>query len=167
MTRRKPAYPAAYLIDGQRFAASTPSPGLYIVATPIGNLGDITVRALQILAGCNRIACEDTRTTRRLLNRFGIETPMTTYHDHSVAMVRQRLVDRLNAGETIALVSDAGTSRSRGDPHTRPVFANGSALRQRTADRCVFLCRVSASEDGGAENPVAGIGEHPGNACRP
>ena len=105
MTGRDPVY----LIDGQRFSAPTPSPGLYIVATPIGNLGDITIRALQILAGSDRIACEDTRTTRRLLDRFGIETPMTAYHDHSAPAVRQRLVDRLNAGETIALVSDAGT----------------------------------------------------------
>jgi len=105
LTGRNPAY----LIEGQRFQAPAPSPGLYIVATPIGNLGDITIRALQILAGCDRIACEDTRTTRRLLDRFGIETLMTAYHDHSTPAVRQRLIDRLNAGETIALVSDAGT----------------------------------------------------------
>ena len=105
MTGRDPAY----LIEGQRFPAPTPSPGLYIVATPIGNLGDVTIRALKILAGCDRIACEDTRTTRRLLDRFGIETLMTAYHDHSTSAVRQRLIDRLNAGEAIALVSDAGT----------------------------------------------------------
>ena len=109
MTGRDPAYLPAYLIERQRFSAPTPSPGLYIVATPIGNLGDITIRALQILAGSDRIACEDTRTTRRLLDRFGIETPMTAYHDHSSLAVRQRLIDRLNAGETIALASDAGT----------------------------------------------------------
>jgi len=99
----------AYLIEGQRFSAPEPAPGLHIVATPIGNLGDITIRALQILAGSDRIACEDTRTTRRLLDRFGIETPMTAYHDHSPPAVRQRLIDRLEGGETIALVSDAGT----------------------------------------------------------
>jgi len=98
-----------YLIEGQRFRAPTPSPGLYIVATPIGNLGDITIRALQILAGSERIACEDTRTTRRLLDRFGIETPMTAYHDHSPPAIRQRIIAWLDAGETIALVSDAGT----------------------------------------------------------
>ena len=109
LTGRDPDYLPAYLIEGQRFLAPTPSRGLYIVATPIGNLGDITIRALQILAGCNRIACEDTRTTRRLLDRFGIETQMIAYHDHSAPAVRQRLIDRLNAGETIALVSDAGT----------------------------------------------------------
>ena len=109
MTGRDPAYLPVYRIEGQRFSAPTPSPGLYIVATPIGNLGDITIRALRILAGCNRIACEDTRTTRRLLDRFGIETPMTAYHDHSTPTARRRIVDWLNAGETIALVSDAGT----------------------------------------------------------
>jgi 16S rRNA (cytidine1402-2'-O)-methyltransferase len=109
LTGRDPAYLPAYSIKGQRFSAPTPTPGLYVVATPIGNLGDITIRALQILAGCDRIACEDTRTTRRLLNRFGIETPMTAYHDHSAPTVRQRLIDKLKAGETIALVSDAGT----------------------------------------------------------
>jgi 16S rRNA (cytidine1402-2'-O)-methyltransferase len=105
LTGRDPAY----LIDGQRFSAPRPSPGLYVVATPIGNLGDITIRALQVLAGCDRIACEDTRKTRRLLDRFGIETPMIAYHEHSPSTVRQRIIDRLNAGETIALVSDAGT----------------------------------------------------------
>jgi len=105
LTGRDPAY----LIKGQRFPAPTPPPGLYVVATPIGNLGDITIRALQILAGSNRIACEDTRITRRLLDRFGIETPMTAYHDHSAPAVRRRLLDRLDAGEAIALVSDAGT----------------------------------------------------------
>jgi len=109
LTGQDPAYLPAYLIDGQRFPAPTPSPGLYIVATPIGNLGDISIRALQILAGSDRIACEDTRTTRRLLDRFGIETPMTAYHDHSPPAVRQRIIDCLDAGETIALVSDAGT----------------------------------------------------------
>lgn len=105
MTGRDPAY----LIEDQRFRPPTPSPGLYIVATPIGNLGDITIRALQILAGCGRIACEDTRITRRLLDRFGIETPMIAYHDHSAPAVRQRIIDQLDAGEAIALVSDAGT----------------------------------------------------------
>jgi 16S rRNA (cytidine1402-2'-O)-methyltransferase len=109
LTGRIPAYLPAYRIDGQRFPAPAPQPGLYIVATPIGNLGDITIRALQILASSSRIACEDTRTTRRLLDRFGIETPMTAYHDHSAPRVRQRLIDRLDAGEAIALVSDAGT----------------------------------------------------------
>ncbi len=105
----KPADPSAYWIEGQRFAAPVPEAGLYLVATPIGNLGDITIRALQILAGSNRIACEDSRTTRRLLDRFGIETPMTPYHDHSPPAVRRRLIERLDGGEALALVSDAGT----------------------------------------------------------
>lgn len=100
---------ADYFIDGQRFSAPAPKPGLYVVATPIGNLGDITIRALQILAGADRIACEDTRTTRRLLDQFGIKTRVTVYHDHSPPAVRQRIVTWLDRGEAVALVSEAGT----------------------------------------------------------
>ena len=84
-------------------------PGLYVVATPIGNLGDLTDRARAVLAGVDRIACEDSRVTGNLLHRFGIATPMTPYHDHSDAGVRARLLDLLASGERLALVSDAGT----------------------------------------------------------
>jgi len=84
-------------------------PGLYLVATPIGNLRDITLRALEVLAGADVIACEDTRVTRKLADRFGIETPLTPYHDHNAATARPRLLARLAAGEAVALVSDAGT----------------------------------------------------------
>ncbi len=84
-------------------------PGLYIVATPIGNLGDITLRALDLLRDVDRIACEDTRVTQRLLARYGIEKPLLAYHDHNAAAMRPKLLDRLAAGERIALVSDAGT----------------------------------------------------------
>jgi 16S rRNA (cytidine1402-2'-O)-methyltransferase len=82
---------------------------LHIVATPIGNLGDITLRALATLAGADLIACEDTRITRRLLDRYAIDTPLTPYHDHNAAAVRPRLLRRLAEGAAIALVSDAGT----------------------------------------------------------
>lgn len=88
---------------------SRPSPGLYLVATPIGNLGDITLRALEILAGCDVIACEDSRVTRRLLDRFLIETPLTPYHEHNAQAARPRLLQLLSQGARIALVSDAGT----------------------------------------------------------
>ncbi len=83
--------------------------GLYLVATPIGNLGDISRRALDVLRRADRIACEDTRVTRKLLSAEGIATPVTTYHDHSGARERRRLLDAVAAGEAVALVSDAGT----------------------------------------------------------
>ena len=84
-------------------------PGLYLVATPIGNLRDITLRALDVLAGADRIACEDSRVTRKLLNAHGIEAKLTAYHDHNAARVRPKLLAALAAGEAVALVSDAGT----------------------------------------------------------
>ena len=95
-------------------ASSSPSPpadyppGLYLVATPIGNLGDITARALKCLAQADLILCEDSRVTGRLLKRFGIKTPMLAYHDHSAARLRPQIIARLER-ERIALVSDAGT----------------------------------------------------------
>jgi len=85
------------------------APGLYLVATPIGNLGDVTLRALEILAAADVIACEDTRVTRRLTERYGITTPLTPYHEHNAAQVRPKLLARLREDETVALVSDAGT----------------------------------------------------------
>lgn len=85
------------------------SPGLYVVATPIGNLRDITLRALDVLGAVDVIACEDTRITKRLLDRYGIKTKMLAYHDHNAPRIRPKLLARLGAGETVALVSDAGT----------------------------------------------------------
>ena len=85
------------------------APGLYIVATPIGNLGDMSRRAVEILSQVGVIACEDTRVTGKLLSAYGISTPMTAYHDHNAARVRPALLRRLQAGEPIALVADAGT----------------------------------------------------------
>ncbi|MFK7829176.1 MAG: 16S rRNA (cytidine(1402)-2'-O)-methyltransferase [Congregibacter sp.] len=84
-------------------------PALYIVATPIGNLGDITRRALDVLAGCDLIAAEDTRRTGQLLRHEGIDTPLLAYHEHSGAQVAANLVQRIAVGGSIALVSDAGT----------------------------------------------------------
>src|SRR6476469_3402229 len=85
------------------------APGLYIVATPIGNLGDITLRALEILAGVDVIACEDTRVSRKLTDHYGIMTPLTPYHEHNAEKVRPKLLARLAEGHAIALISDAGT----------------------------------------------------------
>jgi 16S rRNA (cytidine1402-2'-O)-methyltransferase len=90
-------------------AADKPAAGLYLVATPIGNLGDITLRALELLAGCDVIACEDTRVTRKLTERYGIATPLTPYHEHNAAAARPKLLARLADGQAVALVSDAGT----------------------------------------------------------
>ncbi len=83
--------------------------GLYVVATPIGNLGDITLRALETLAAADLIACEDTRVTAKLLARHGISTPTTRFDDHNADRARPRLLARMNAGEAVALVADAGT----------------------------------------------------------
>jgi 16S rRNA (cytidine1402-2'-O)-methyltransferase len=84
-------------------------PGLYLVATPIGNLGDVTLRALEILAGVDVIACEDTRVTRKLTDRYGVTTPLISYHDHNAETARPKLLARLAEGQSVALVSDAGT----------------------------------------------------------
>ncbi len=84
------------------------APGLYLVATPIGNLEDITLRALRVLRLADRIACEDTRQTAKLLGHFGIRTPTVSYHMHNEASRAGELVEALKAGARIAVVSDAG-----------------------------------------------------------
>jgi 16S rRNA (cytidine1402-2'-O)-methyltransferase len=85
------------------------APGLYLVATPIGNLEDITLRALRVLRSVDRIACEDTRQTAKLLNHFDISTPTVSYHLHNEAGRAEELVAALQTGARIAIVSDAGT----------------------------------------------------------
>src|SRR5262245_17296687 len=86
------------------------APGtLYVVATPIGNLGDLSARAAKVLAEVHLIAAEDTRHTRQLLQSCGISTPLTSLHEHNEAHRSSELIARLAAGESIALVSDAGT----------------------------------------------------------
>ncbi len=84
-------------------------PALYLVATPIGNLGDITLRALETLAGADVLACEDTRVTRVLLDRFGIAARPFAYHEHNANEAGPRLIAALDEGKSVALVSDAGT----------------------------------------------------------
>jgi 16S rRNA (cytidine1402-2'-O)-methyltransferase len=101
--------PRRFVLFGQPVDAPRLAAGLYVVATPIGNLGDITLRALQILAGADVIACEDTRVSRKLLDHYGIRTPLTPYHDHNAAAARPKLIARVAAGEAVALISDAGT----------------------------------------------------------
>jgi 16S rRNA (cytidine1402-2'-O)-methyltransferase len=101
--------PRRYVLAGQSIAASAAAPGLHLVATPIGNLRDVTLRALEVLAGADLIACEDTRVTRKLLDHYGIATPLTPYHEHNAETARPKILARLAAGESVALVSDAGT----------------------------------------------------------
>lgn len=98
-----------FRVFGQDVPAPEVPPGLYLVATPIGNLSDVTLRALETLSAVEAIACEDSRVTRRLLERYAITTPLLTYHDHNAEIVRPRILAQLAAGAAIALVSDAGT----------------------------------------------------------
>ncbi len=90
-------------------AADPPAPGLYVAATPIGNLKDITLRVLETLAGVHVILCEDTRRTGTLCAHYGIKTPRRPYHDHNAAAVRPKIIADLAAGGSACLVSDAGT----------------------------------------------------------
>ena len=83
--------------------------GLYIVATPIGNARDISLRALDVLGRADVVACEDSRVSGRLLTRYGIKSSLTAYHDHNAQRVRPKLIKRLKMGEIVALISDAGT----------------------------------------------------------
>lgn len=95
---------------------------LYLVATPIGNLEDITLRALRILKEVDLIACEDTRHSRKLLNHYGITTALTAYHQHNEEPKAERLLEKLQNGKSIALISDAGTP-GISDPGYRIVVA--------------------------------------------
>jgi len=93
-------------ISGQNPALEA---GLYVVATPIGNLRDMTLRALDVLGAVDVIACEDTRVSGRLLAHYDIERPLTAYHEHNAREARPKLLARLARGEAVALISDAGT----------------------------------------------------------
>ncbi|MBX9463792.1 MAG: 16S rRNA (cytidine(1402)-2'-O)-methyltransferase [Aquamicrobium sp.] len=99
----------SYVIGQAEFSARRLEPALYLVATPIGNLGDITIRALETLAAADIVACEDTRVTRVLLDRYGIRRRTTAYHEHNAAEAGPKLVEAVLAGKSVALVSDAGT----------------------------------------------------------
>src|SRR5258705_2400862 len=119
MTTITPATPARnvgrertarhYVLHGQPVIAPPLPPGLYLVATPIGNLRDITLRALEMLAAADLVACEDTRVTRKLFDHYGLSAPLTPYHDHNAETARPKILQRIAAGGAVALVSDAGT----------------------------------------------------------
>jgi 16S rRNA (cytidine1402-2'-O)-methyltransferase len=98
-----------FSVAGQILAAPKAAAGLHLVATPIGNLGDITLRALQTLAGVEVIACEDSRITRRLTERYVISARLIPYHEHNAEAARPKILERLAQGGSVALVSDAGT----------------------------------------------------------
>ncbi len=99
----------SYMIGQAEMAARPLESALYLVATPIGNLGDITLRALETLAAADILACEDTRVSRVLLSRYGIRRRTTAYHEHNAAEAGPKLIAALEEGRSVALISDAGT----------------------------------------------------------
>jgi 16S rRNA (cytidine1402-2'-O)-methyltransferase len=115
-----------YTVAGQAIDAPALSCGLYLVATPIGNLRDMTLRGLEILAAADLVACEDTRVTRKLFDHYGLSAPLTAYHDHNAQAARPKILEKLAAGGAVALVSDAGTPLIS-DPGYRLVRAAAAA----------------------------------------
>ena len=111
-----------YTIGSAVFEAPALAPGLYPVATPIGNLRDITIRALETLAAADVLACEDTRVTRVLLSRYGITRKTYPYHEHNADEIGAKLIDALKEGKSVAFCSDAGTPLVS-DPGQRLVAA--------------------------------------------
>ncbi|MFO1117428.1 MAG: 16S rRNA (cytidine(1402)-2'-O)-methyltransferase [Beijerinckiaceae bacterium] len=101
--------PSSFTAFGLRAEAEPIAPGLHVVATPIGNLRDISLRALATLAAAEAVIAEDTRVTRTLLAHYGIATPLIAYHEHNAQVVRPQILARLEKGAALALVSDAGT----------------------------------------------------------
>jgi 16S rRNA (cytidine1402-2'-O)-methyltransferase len=120
---------ASFAAFGLRAEAEPIRPGLHVVATPIGNLGDISFRALATLAAADLVVAEDTRVTKTLLAHYGITTPLFAYHEHNADSVRPQLIARLVTGQALALVSDAGTPLIS-DPGFRLV---GEALKRDIA----------------------------------
>jgi 16S rRNA (cytidine1402-2'-O)-methyltransferase len=104
-----PGKSASFTAFGLKAEVQPLQPGLHVVATPIGNLGDVTFRALATLAAADAVIAEDTRVSKTLLAHYGIATPLVAYHEHNAAVIRPHLIARLEAGATLALISDAGT----------------------------------------------------------
>lgn len=106
---RPPAEPTQAGEPSKRFTGAGPAPGLYVVATPIGNAADLSPRARAVLAAADVVACEDTRVTAKLLAIHGFSASLVAYHEYNARRMRPVLIKRLEEGETVALVSDAGT----------------------------------------------------------
>ena len=106
--------------------------GLYVVATPIGNLGDLSARAVQVLQGVDLIAAEDTRHSQRLLQHYAIATPVMAYHDHSDERAVKKILACIGGGGSVALVSDAGT----------PLISDPGYRLVRTAQEAGTPCRI-------------------------
>jgi len=141
---------AIYVIRGRQMEAPRLAPGLYVTATPIGNLGDITLRALETLAAADLIAAEDTRVTRKLLSRYGISTRLTAYHAHSGPEAEERLIGAIAEGDAVALVSDAGT----------PIISDpGARLVARAAEAGLAVHPIPGPSALTAALSAAGIGE--------
>jgi 16S rRNA (cytidine1402-2'-O)-methyltransferase len=116
-----------YHIGAHAYTAESLQPGLYLVPTPIGNLGDVTLRALQVLAAADAIYCEDTRVTAKLLERYGVRNPLKPYHDHNANDAGQAIMATIEEGKSVALASDAGTPliSDPGFPLVRDCIAKG------------------------------------------
>lgn len=114
--------PQIAVLAAQLLPDAATAGALHVVSTPIGHLGDISIRALAVLREVASVCCEDTRNSRTLLNRYGIHTPMVALHEHNEAQTTPRILERLRAGEAIALISDAGTPLVS-DPGARLVEA--------------------------------------------
>ena len=136
------ALPLQDEVSQQNYPLST----LYVVATPIGNLADITLRALHVLAVVDAVACEDTRNTAQLLHRYGLSKNLIAAHQHNEREVAEKLIARLQAGERIALVSDAGTP-AISDPGARIVEAVRAAGQRvlPLPGACAAIAALSAS----------------------
>jgi len=125
---------------------------LFVVATPIGNLDDVSARAIEVLNSVAGIAAEDTRRTRKLLARFSIGTPLLSYHEHNEATAARRIVDRINDGSDVALVSDAGT----------PLVSDpGYRLVSLCAREGIEVVAVPGPSAVAAALSVAGLPPHP------
>src|ERR1700759_196831 len=150
-----------FSVGSHILTAPKAAPGLHLVATPIGNLGDITLRALETLAGVDIIACEDTRVTRRLTERYAITALLKPYHEHNAALARPKILEKLALGASIALVSDAGTPliSDPGFKRVREVCAAGHAVIALPGPSSV-LAALS-----GAALPTARAGADRSDAC--
>lgn len=122
------------------------APGLYLVATPIGNLGDITVRGLAVLARADVIYCEDTRHSRILLQHYGIRATAKSYHEHNAAAQRPRIMEELSAGARVALITDAGTPlvSDPGYKLVREALDHGNAVYSLPGASAVLCALASA-----------------------